>query len=501
MRFTRLKIWCDQSSFNRKLVIASHAFRVTKQSPTFRRLLRSARKDGTYNLTYMIWLQLLILLAMILIGSQQKGIALGLWGIVGVFIFVTFFGMRPADPPGDIMLIILCVVTLSATLEAAGGLDYLVGIAEKIIRKHPKRITIIAPAVSFVLCLFAGTSHVIYSILPIIADVSAKNKIRPERPLSASVIACHAALTGSPMAACTAALASILAYPGAFSDIMLVCIPSCFIGSMTAALVMMRWGKDLDADKEFLEKMKDPEFAAAIDHLSHPATPDAVQMKMARRAVIIFGATILLIVLSGTFPQIVPQTAEGAAGFHVNPDGSLKMVTVIETIALTAAAFMALLTRTSPSKIVKANLFNSMGSALISVFGVVWMAATFMNANKQAISESLGKITESAPWTFAIAIFVMGVLMFSQGATTKAMMPLGLALGLPAASLIAFFPAVNSFFLIPGYPTLLAAINMDKTGTTRVGRFVINHSFTIPGLVASAVSMVVGFGIAQFVVK
>ena len=196
---------------------------------------------------------------MILIGSQQKGIALGLWGIAGVFIFVTFFHMRPADPPGDIMLIILCVVTLSATLEAAGGLDYLVGIAEKIIRKNPKRITIIAPIVSFILCLFAGTSHVIYSILPIIADVSAKNKIRPERPLSVSVIACHAALTGSPMAACTAALASILAYPGAFSDIMMVCIPACFIGSITAALVMMRWGKDLDADQEFLGRKRSVE--------------------------------------------------------------------------------------------------------------------------------------------------------------------------------------------------------------------------------------------------
>jgi anaerobic C4-dicarboxylate transporter DcuA len=180
---------------------------------------------------------------------------------------------------------------------------------------------------------------VIYSILPIIADVSAKNKIRPERPLSASVIACHAALTGSPMAACTAALASILAFPGAFSNIMLVCIPSCFIGSLAAALVMMRYGKDLYADPEFLEKMKDPEFAAAIDQLSHPAKIDAAQNKKARRAVIIFAVTILLIVLSGTFPQIVPNTAEGNASFHVNADGTLKMVTVIETIALTAAAY------------------------------------------------------------------------------------------------------------------------------------------------------------------
>ncbi len=446
----------------------------------------------------MIWLQLLILLAMILIGSRLKGIALGLMGVVGVFIYVTFFGMHPADPPGDIMLIILCVVTLSATLEAAGGLDYIVKIAEKIIRRNPQRITIIAPVVSFILCLFAGTSHVIYSLLPIISDVSVKNRIRPERPLSASVIACHAALTGSPMSAATAAFAAILAFPGAAADIMLVCIPSSFIGSVAAALVMMRYGKNLNDDPDFLEKMKNPEFAATINQLSDESTLDAAQLKKAKRAVIIFAVTILLIVLSGTFPQIVPDTAGGKASFHVNADGTMKMVTVIETIALSAAALIVILTGTSPAKIVKASLFNSMGSALISVFGVVWMAATFMDANKEVIADSLGSITASHPWTFVIAIFAVGVLMFSWGSTTKAMMPLGLALGIPAAVLIPMFPAVGSFFLIPGYPTLLAAINMDKTGTTKVGNLVINHSFLLPGMVATVVSIGVGFLLAAF---
>lgn len=438
---------------------------------------------------------------MILIGSRMKGIGLGLMGVVGVFIFVLFFGMVPANPPGDIMLIILCVVTLSAALQAAGGLDYLVEIAGKIVSKHPKRITLIAPIVSYTLCLFAGTSHVIYSLLPLIADLSIKNRIRPERPLSASVIACHAALTGSPMSACTAAFAAILAYPGAAADIMLIAIPSCFIGSVAAALVMMRWGKDLAFDQQFQEKMKDPEFAAAIDKLSQPISPETntAQTKKAKTAVIIFAVTILLIVLCGTFPQIVPNAAAGNANFHVNPDGTLKMVTVIETISLTAAALIVILTGTSATKIVKASLFTSMASALVSVFGVVWMAATFMDANQQLISDSLGKITASHPWTFVIAIFLMGALMFSQGATTKAMMPLGLALGLPASSLIAMFPAVSSSFLIPGYPTFLAAINMDKSGTTRIGRFVINHSFLLPGLVSTIVSIGVGFLLANFI--
>jgi anaerobic C4-dicarboxylate transporter DcuA len=412
---------------------------------------------------------------------------------VGVFIYVTFFGMRPADPPGDIMIIILCVVTLSAALEAAGGLAYLVDKAEKVIRKNPKRITIIAPIVSYVLCVFAGTAHVIYSLLPIIADVSIKNRIRPERPLSVSVIACHSAITGSPMSACTAAFAAVLAYPGAVSDIMLVSIPSCLIGLIAAAMVMMRWGKELDNDPEFQSKMKDPEFLAAIDQLSKTSALDPAQTKKAKRAVIIFGVTILLIVLSGTFPQMVPNTAAGSPGFHVNADGTLKMVTVIETIALSAAALIMIVTGTSAGKVVKASLFHSMASALVTVFGVVWMAATFMEANKELISDSLGKITGSYPWTFTIAIFVMGVLMFSQAATTKSMMPLGLTLGLPASTLIAMFPAVNSLFVIPGYPTLLAAINMDKTGTTKVGNYVINHSFLVPGLIATIVSVIVGF--------
>ncbi len=446
----------------------------------------------------MIWLELAILLAMILIGSRYGGIGLGLMCILGMFIYVTFFNMHPAAPPGDIMLIILAIVTTSAALDAAGGLDYLVGVAEKIIRKNPKNITIIAPVVSFTLCLFAGTSHVIYSLLPIIADVSAKNRIRPERPLSASVIACHAALTGSPMAACTAAFAAILAYPGAALDIMKIAIPASFAGTLAAALVMYKHGKELNDDPEFIEKMKNPEFAASIGHLTDKSPADQKGNKNAKIAVGIFAAAIFMIVLSGSFPQLVPTTAAGNANFHVNADGTLKMVTVIEVIALSAAALMMLFTKISPAKIVKSSLFTSMASALVSVFGVVWMAATFMEANQEMISKLLGALTTSYPWTFTIAIFIMGVLMFSQGATTKAMMPLGIALGLPIASLIPMFPAVNSFFLIPGYPTLLNAIEMDKTGTTKVGKFVINHSFLLPGIVATVVSIGTGFLLAKF---
>src|SRR3954468_3079362 len=213
----------------------------------------------------MIWLQLAVLLVMILIGSRLKGIGLGLMGILGMFIFVQVFRMRPTAPPGDVMLIIISIVTTAAALQAAGGLDYLVYLAEKIIRKNPRQITFISPIAVFVLCLFAGTAHIVYSLLPVIAEVSTKTRIRPERPLSISVIASHLALTGSPMSAATAAMAAVLAFPGASLTIMKVCMPACLIGVLVGAFSVWKMGKDLDKDPEFLDKMKDPEFARSLE--------------------------------------------------------------------------------------------------------------------------------------------------------------------------------------------------------------------------------------------
>jgi anaerobic C4-dicarboxylate transporter DcuA len=442
----------------------------------------------------MIWLQFAVLLIMIVIGSRMKGIGLGLMGVLGMFVYVQVFRMRPVGPPGDIMLIILSIVTASAALQAAGGLDYLVQIAEKIIRKHPERITLIAPMASFVLCLFSGTSHVVYSLLPVISDLAAKKGIRPERPLSATVIASHMALTGSPMAACTAAMATVLAYPNAPLDIMKVSIPACLLGSIAASLAVYKKGKELKDDPVYQEKLKDPEFVAYLK--SEDAGPKRVVTRSAKISVIIFAVAIIMIVLGGSFPQLVPTMVEGKANAMVSPDGSLHMVTIISIVSLSAAALIMLLAKATPDKIVKSSLFLSMATALVSVYGVVWMSATFMAANEAAIKDALGAITASWPWVFAVAVFFMGILMFSQGATTKAMMPLGLTLGLPTASLIAMFPAVNSFFVLPGYPTILAAIGMDKTESTRIGKYVVNHSFMLPGLVATVVAIGSGFLLA-----
>jgi anaerobic C4-dicarboxylate transporter DcuA len=445
----------------------------------------------------MIWIEFIILIGMILIGSQMKGIGLGVMGMVGLLIFIFLFKLKPTDPPLDVMLIIMAIVTTAATLQASGGLDYLVQLAEKIIRSNPSNITFIAPFTVYFLCLFAGTAHIVYSLLPIISEVSAKKRIRPERPLSISVIASHIALTGSPMSAATAALVVILAYPGALVDIMSICIPASIIGILLGCFSVFKKGKELNDDPIFIEKMKDPEFAQSMN-----ATSEGKQAELkpgAKTSVVIFAWAIILIVIAGAFPAIVPHFEPGDKSLAVNADGSLTMVSVISVVTLSAAAAMMLITKTSTTDVTKASLFTSMASAVVSVFGVVWMSSTFMHANNDTIQKALGGIVSEHPWTFAIAVFIMGALMFSQAATTKTMMPLGIALGLPPSALIAIFPAVNSDFVLPGYPTLLAAINFDRTGSTKIGKFVINHSFLVPGVVTIGVAIAVGFLIGSFI--
>ena len=446
----------------------------------------------------MLLLQFAILIGMILIGSQMKGIGLGVMGMLGLAIFVFVFGMKPGDPPIDVMLVIMAIVTTAAALQACGGLDYLVLLAEKIIRSNPSKIIFIGPFTVYFFCLFAGTAHLLYSLLPIIAEVSAKKRIRPERALSVSVIASHLAITGSPMSAATAAFAgaSILGYPGALIDIMKICIPACLIGILFACFAVLKKGKELENDPEFLEKMKDPEFVKSLDGDTNNST--TTLKKGAKTSVLIFAIAVLLIVLAGAFPQLLPTFAPGEASLVMKANGELQMVTVISMITLSASALMMLITKTSAVDVTKVSLFNSMATAVVSVFGVVWMSATFMKHNEVVIKTFLSEIVTAHPWTFAIAVFVLGALMFSQAATTKTMMPLGLTLGMSNPALIAIFPAVNADFVLPGYPTLLAAINFDRTGSTKIGKFVVNHSFMIPGLVAIIVAIISGFILGSF---
>ncbi|MFB9055974.1 anaerobic C4-dicarboxylate transporter [Mariniflexile ostreae] len=439
----------------------------------------------------MFWIEFAVLLVMILIGSRMKGIGLGVMGIFGLVIFVFAFHMKPSNPPLDVMLIIIAIVTTAATLQASGGLDYLVSLAEKVIRSNPSNVTFIAPFATYVLCLFAGTSHIVYSILPIISEVATKKRIRPERPLSASVIASHLALTGSPISACTAALVVLLGYPGALFDVMMISIPAGLLGTLAACFVVRKKGLELNEDPLFLEKMKNPEFAKTID-TSSESSGNKVKAG-AKTSVMIFSIAILLIVVAGAFPDVLPNFGPGQEDLVVKSDGTVSMVTVICLITLAASAAMMLITKTSAVTVTQVSLFSSMASATISVFGVVWMASTFMENNSEVIKESLGSIVNAHPWTFAIALFALGIIMFSQAATVKTLIPLGIALGLSPLVLIASFPTVNSFYVLPGYPTLLAAINFDRTGSTKIGKYVVNHSFNRPGFASTIVAVSVGF--------
>jgi anaerobic C4-dicarboxylate transporter DcuA len=168
------------------------------------------------------------------------------------------------------------------------------------------------------------------------------------------------------------------------------------------------------------------------------------------------------------------------------------MPSMIMMIMLAAAGFIILFTKTTASEVTKASLFSSAGQAAIAVFGVVWMSGTFMNHNYVLIKSTLGDIVTSYPWSFALALFALSILLFSQASTTKALMPLGLSLGLPPAFLIGIFPAVNGHFFIPGYPTLLTAIQFDRTGTTKIGKYVLNHSFMLPGIITTGSAVIAG---------
>jgi anaerobic C4-dicarboxylate transporter DcuA len=441
----------------------------------------------------MIFIQLAILLICIFIGARMSGIGLGVMGMIGLLILLFVFRVQPSDPPLEVMLIIMSVVTAAAALQAAGGMDYLVKIAGNILRSHPGQITVLGPIVTYCFTLFAGTAHISYSILPIIAEVAIKARIRPERALSMSVTAAHMGITASPVSAASAALLTVLAASGIkLADILMICIPATLIGVIAGIAFVYRRGKELDNDPEFLERMKDPAF---VKNLENEVKGEVAIKPGAVKSLIIFGLAVFGVVLIGSFPSLLPDFSgtEGfAANFAVNDSGQVQMPSMIMMIMLAAAGLIILFANTTASQVTKASLFASAGQATIAVFGVVWMSSSFMDHNFVVIKDTLGELVNKVPWLFALALFTLSILLFSQAATTKALMPLGLTLGLSPAFLLGIFPAVNGHFFVPGYPTLLTAIQFDRTGTTRIGKYVLNHSFMLPGIVTTAVSVAAG---------
>ena len=441
----------------------------------------------------MIYFELLVVLLAIFIGARVGGIGLGIFGMIGLGILVFGFGLKPGDAPTDVMLIIVAVITAAAALQAAGGLDYLVKVAEKILRKNPAMITFLAPIVCYFFTFFSGTGHIAYSLLPIISEIATDSKVRPERPLSISVIASQQAITASPISAATAALlsAELLGSKGiTLGNILTVCVPATLIGVIVGAIVVNFIGVPLEKDPEYLRRLK--------EGLLQKEEKSAIQIsekdqQRAKISVIIFLIGVFSIMLFGFIDALRPS-------FMI--DGKLQkmeMTHVIEIIMMTVAGLILIFTRIEVNKLIKGSVFLAGMQAVIAIFGIAWMGDTFFDGNAKFIEDNIENIVTHYPFLFAIALFVMSILLFSQSSTVKTLYPMAVTtLHLPALSLIAMFPAVNGYFFIPNYPTVVAAIDFDRTGTTRIGKYVLNHSFQIPGFVSTIIAIAVGYFIIMF---
>jgi anaerobic C4-dicarboxylate transporter DcuA len=432
--------------------------------------------------TFIILLQLAIVLAMIFIGAKKGGIGLGIYGMVGVFILVFVFGEEPGAIPIDVMLIIVSVITASAALQAAGGLDYMVNVAARFLKKHPSRITFYAPLVTWLFSLCTGTAHTCYAMLPIISEIARKDKVRPERPLSVATIAASLGCTGSPVSAATAAIVSemLLGDKGiGMTEIMAITIPASLIAILIASMVQNYVGKPLEKDAEYQRRIREG-LLNAEDETRDETIANNPQAKW---AVLAFMLGVLLVVLFGVFPELRPSFN----GIR------LAMNTTIEVVMMSIAALILLVGKADVGKAANSNVFAAGMNAMVSIFGVAWMGSTFFEAHHEVILGGVDSFFTSYPMLFAIPLFLFSIMLFSQAATVKTLFPVGLALGVPPMVLLVLFPAVNGYFFLPNYPTEVAAIGFDRTGTTRIGKYVVNHSFQLAGFITTFVSIGVGY--------
>lgn len=444
--------------------------------------------------TFLIILQLFIVLALIFIGARVGGIGLGIYGMVGVFILVFIFGLKPGKLPIDVMLIIVSVITAAASLQAAGGLDYLVGLAAKFLRRHPEHITYYGPLVTWLFCLVAGTAHTSYSLLPIISEIATNSKIRPERPMSVATIAASLGITGSPVSAATAAIIStdLLGCKGIeLKDVLIICIPASLIAILVASFVQNHVGKELVDAPEYQRRVKEGVINPEQDSKQMEQI-EAHPNPHAKYAVMTFLMAVLLVVIFGSVPSLRPS-------FVVDGETvRMGMPEIIEVVMMAMSALILLVGKAKVQDAVKGNVFAAGMNAMVSIFGIAWMGDTFFNGNLSFFKSHIAGIVTQYPFLFAVALFFMSIMLFSQAATVRTLYPLGIGLGITPLALVAMFPAVNGYFFIPNYPTEVAAINFDRTGTTRIGRYVLNHSFQLAGFITTFVSIGVGYLVITF---
>jgi anaerobic C4-dicarboxylate transporter DcuA len=385
------------------------------------------------------------------------------------------------------MLIILAVIMAASVMDAAGGIDFLVRIAERVIRANPKYVTIVAPLTTWAFTFVAGTGHIVYPLLPVIYETAHQSGIRPERPMAIATIASQQAITASPVAAATAAMIGLFSEKGlsqwGLPQILMICVPSTLLGVIVAAIISMFLGKNLKDDPEYQARVKSGAIPPPPAAAQRPPLPPA-----AVRSAVIFLIGVALVVLFGFFPAL--RHLPGAKA-------PLAMPLVIEIVMLAVAAVMLAATKVKVDEIPRTATLRAGVVAVIGIFGLAWLGDSFIAAHQDVIVPGIKAMTEKAPWTFVFGLFFASVLLYSQAATTRALMPLGLVLGIQPQFLIGAFPSVNGYFFIPTYGTLIAAINFDRSGTTKIGKYILNHSFMIPGLVSTGVAVFVGLLIAK----
>ena len=481
-------------------------------------------------------IQLCIVLLALYVGSRYGSLALGAISGIGLALLVFGFGLKPGSPPTDVIYIIIAAVTCAGMLQASGGMDWMIQIAEKMLRKHPDRITFLAPLTTFFLTVLVGTGHVVYTLMPIICDIALKKGIRPERPCGVASIASQVGITCSPIAAAVVAFAAISGSNGFHVNnlqIIMITIPACLCGLMAAAACSYKRGLDLDKDPQFQARLKDPEqykyiygnSATTLDKVISPSAKRAVYVFLAALGVIVlfslvqmFGGNLLpsydtIQAVKGGPAEItiaaggnVTQTAKQLATAGVVVEGvtevvkkPLAMNLVIQIVMISAAALMIIFCKAQPKKAVAGAVWQSGMVAVVAIYGIAWLADTYFGNYMKEMQMMLVDIVKEYPWSIALVFFFVSVLINSQGAVVVAMLPLAYSLGISGVVLLGVLPSVYGYFFIPNYPSDIATVNFDRTGTTVIGKYLLNHSFMMPGLVCVTVSTIVSYILAHII--
>ena len=448
----------------------------------------------------IVLIELLIVLVVLCVGIRYGSLALGAMSGIGLFILVFGFHMKPGVPPTDVIYIIMAAVTCAGMLQAAGGMDWMMQLAEKLLRKHPDSITFFAPLCTFFLTVLVGTGHAVYTLMPIICDIALKKGIRPERPCGVASIASQVGITCSPIAAAVVSFVTISNENGFHVTNLQVAginMIACLCGLMAASLASYRRGKDLDKDPFFQARCQNPETYEYM-YDGKATLLDMEISKEARLSVYIFlGALAYIIIFSVCQVcgcDIRPSFPTGDIDAAGNPIlKPLAMNLIIQIVMITAAAFMILCAKAQPKRAVSGSVWQSGMVAVIAIYGIAWMADTFFANYTVELKAILGGFVKSYPWTIALGFFVVSIFINSQGATVVSMLPLAYKLGIPGPILVGLLPSVYGYFVLPSYPSDIATVNFDRSGTTTIGKYLLNHSFMMPGLISVTVSCIVGY--------